>query len=330
MTAFSILLHAIERSESRQSGKMELMQMRMLVAVVEAGSVQKAAERVFRTAPAVSMALRKLEVEIGAAVFDRSERREYSLTQAGEVLVDYARRMLALHDEALGAVQEINKGNIGTLRIGTNESISLYLLPQLTQAFRERCPEIKVEVICDHSDRLLVALSQHRLDVALVAYDPNDRDLESHPITTDEFVIIMSPQHPLASKQTLHIRDLGSESIIIEGDSSSFHDTVVEAFRRFHTPLHVPVESETIEGIKRMVERKLGIGIVPRMCVQEESESGKLTLKRIEEFREDRTLWAARRRNDFCGPASQVFMDMTKSVANREMMRTRCESDSSQ
>jgi DNA-binding transcriptional LysR family regulator len=308
---------------------MELMQLRMFVAVVEEGSIQKAAERVFRTAPAVSMALRKLEVEIGAPVFDRSERREYSLTQAGEVLVDYVRRILVLHDEALGAVQEINKGHIGKLRIGTNESINLYLLPQLTQAFHQLCPEIKLEVTCDHSDRLLLALSQHRLDIALVAYDPNDPDLESHPITTDELVIIMSPQHPLASKETLHIRDLASEPIIIEGDSSSFHETVVEAFRRLHTPLHVPVESETIEAIKRMVERKLGIGIVPRMCVQEEGESGKLKLKQVEEFREERTLWAARRRNDFHCPVSQVFMEVTKSVANKEMPRAHCEGDSS-
>jgi DNA-binding transcriptional LysR family regulator len=305
---------------------MELMQLRMLVAVVEEGSIQKAAERVFRTAPAVSMALRKLEVEMGTPVFYRVEPREHALTPAGEVLVNYARHMLALHSEALGAVKEISKGRRGTLCIGTNESINLYVLPQLTQAFHELCPEIKVEVTCDHSSALISALSQHQLDVALVAYCPNDQDLETYPIMTDDLVVITSPEHPLASKETLHISDLGSESIIIEGDSSSLYDTVVEAFRRFHTPLHVSVESGTIEAIKRMVERKLGIGIVPRMCVQEEGASGKLKLKQVEDFREERTLWAARRRNESHYPAAQVFMDVTKSVAKKEMWTTRCES----
>src|SRR5579864_6394179 len=119
---------------------MELMQLRMLVAVVEEGSIQKAARRVFRTAPAVSMALRKLELEVGGPVFDRSELRDHILTSSGEVLVHYARRMLALHGEAVGAVKEIITGRRGTLRVGTNESINLYLLPQLTQAFRQLCP----------------------------------------------------------------------------------------------------------------------------------------------------------------------------------------------
>ena len=80
------------------------MQLRMLVAVAEESSIQKAAERVFRTPPAVSMALRKLEVEVAASVFDRSEPHDDVLTPVGEVLVEYARTMLMLHDEALAAV----------------------------------------------------------------------------------------------------------------------------------------------------------------------------------------------------------------------------------
>jgi len=305
---------------------MELMQLRMLVAVVEESSIQKAAERVFRTAPAVSMALRKLEVEIGASLFDRIEPREHALTPAGEALVKYARRMLALHDEALGTLQEISKGRRGTLRIGSNESINLYLLPQLTQVFHRLCPEVKVEVTCDHSDALLLALAQHRIDIALVAYCPSDHDFfEAHPIMSDELVVIMSPDNPLASKQTLHIADLGLESIIIEGDSSSLHETVVEAFRRFHTTLNVPVESASIEAIKRMVERKLGIGIVPRMCVQEEAEMGKLKLKRVEEFPEERTLWVARRGSDSQSPAAKAFMEVTKSVTQKRSPKSMVE-----
>jgi DNA-binding transcriptional LysR family regulator len=297
------------------------MQLRMLVAVAEESSVQKAAERVYRTPPAVSMALRKLEVEIKARIFDRSEPREHTLTPAGEVLLDYARRMLILHDEALAAIAETKKGRRGTLRIGTNESINLYVLPQLTEVFRGRCPKVKVEVTCDHSDALLLALSERRIDVALVAYRPGGSDLETYPIMTDELVVIMSPEHSLASREILHIGDLGSESIIIEGDSSSLHETIVEAFRRFHTPLHVPVESGTIEAIKRMVERKLGIGIVPRMCVREEVERGQLKLGHIAEFHEERTLWAARRQHDPYGPASQAFMEVIALAAEAKISK---------
>lgn len=73
-----------------------------------------------------------------------------------------------LHDEALAAVLETSKGRRGTLRIGTNESINLYVMPQLTEIFRQFCPDVKVEVTCAHSDALLLSLAQHRLDTALV------------------------------------------------------------------------------------------------------------------------------------------------------------------
>lgn len=294
------------------------MQLRMLVALVDEGSVQKAAERVFRTAPAVSMALRKLELELGGSLFDRSHPGDYGLTPAGEVLVRYARRLVALHDEALAAVAETRNGQRGTLRIGTNESISLYLLPQLTQMFRQLYPEVKLEVTCDHSDALLSALRRHRLDVALVACCRSDQDLERDPIMKDELVVIMSPKHPLASKADLHIQELGSQSIIIEGDSSSLHGTVVEAFRRFHTPLNVQVESGAIEAIKRMVEHNVGIGIVPRMCVREEEQAGKLVLRTIQEFREERILWVVRRRDGPQSPASKVFVEVIKSAAQEK------------
>lgn len=297
---------------------MQLIQLRMLVAIVVEGSIQKAAERVSRTVPAVKIALEKLAIEIGTPVFDYAKRHEYALTPTGELLVDYARRMLALHDEALVAVNEISKGHCDTMRIGTNESINLYVLPQLTQMFHELCPEVKVAVSSHQSDVLLPALFERRLDVALLAYCPSDRRLETYPLMTDDLVVIMSPKHHLASKEALRIQDLGMESIITEGGASPLHNIVVETFRRFHTPLHVPIECETIETIKKMVGRKLGVAIVPWMCVQEESERGELKHKHITGFREERTVWVARRRNDFHCRTSQVFMEVTKSMAKKK------------
>src|SRR5262245_53081096 len=109
---------------------MELSQLEFLVTVVEEGGFSKAAERVFRTQPAVSIAIRRLEDEIGARLFERSQKAPV-LTDAGELVYDYARRMLALRDEALGVVNELRTLQRGRVRIGANESTSLYLLPQL-------------------------------------------------------------------------------------------------------------------------------------------------------------------------------------------------------
>src|SRR5215210_2887355 len=124
---------------------MELIQLEMFVAMVEEGSSHKAAERVFRTQPAVSMSLRKLEQEIGAQLFDRSNRNNYALTDTGEVLYEYAKRLLNLREEAATALEQLHSLQSGRIRIGANESTSLYLLPKLILAFREQYPKIKIE-----------------------------------------------------------------------------------------------------------------------------------------------------------------------------------------
>lgn len=131
------------------------MKLGMFVAVVEEGSVRAAAERVFRTQPAVSIAVRALEEEFEAPLFDRSERYEFRRTQAGEALYRYAKRMLSLRKEAVPEPGYISKLRIGGLRIGANESISLHLLPQLAHAFLKQYPGMRMAVKCERSESLL-------------------------------------------------------------------------------------------------------------------------------------------------------------------------------
>src|SRR5579863_7431033 len=182
---------------------MELMQLQMLVAVADEGTLQKAAERVYRTAPAVSIAIGKLEKEIGTALFDRSSSRDVHLTTAGEVLVDYARRMLSLRDEAIAAVDEVRNAKRGHLRLGANQSVGEYLLPHLTRAFLERCPEVKLKVVIGYSDSVLAALKHHDLDLALVASQPRDSALQAHVLLHDRLVAIMSSKHRLATRRAI-------------------------------------------------------------------------------------------------------------------------------
>jgi hypothetical protein len=108
---------------------MELMQLQMFVAVVEEQSVRGAAERVLRTQPAVSIAMRKLEEEFSTPLFDRSKRYEYRLTPAGEVMYAYAARLVSLRNEAISAGADLGNLRTGQLRVGANESISMHLLP---------------------------------------------------------------------------------------------------------------------------------------------------------------------------------------------------------
>jgi len=296
---------------------MELMQLEMFVAMAEEGNFHKAAERVFRTQPALSMAIRKLEQELGARLFDRSNRNACVLTDTGETLYDYAKRLLNLRDEAIATLQQLHNLQSGRIRIGANESTSLYVLPKLILEFREKHPKIKIEVFRQLSAKLPQELRRRNLDLVILSFLPDESDLEGLPILRDELALILSPEHRLAREERVHIRDLGAESFIAHNVRSPSREKVVEAFRRFQTPLNITIEIATIETIKRFVSMNLGLAFVPKMCVQEELARGLLVVVPVEGLRYERTLWAVRRRTDGHSHASQAFMQVITSLSDK-------------
>ncbi len=296
---------------------MELMQLEMFVAMVEEGSFHKAAERVFRTQPAVSIAIRKLEQELGCQLFDRANRNACVLTDTGEVMYGFAKQLLNLRDEAIITLQQLHNLQSGRIRIGANESTGLYLLPRLILAFREQYPKIKIEVFRQLSARLPQELRQRNLDFAILSFLPDANDLEATPMMRDELVLIASPQHALASRERVHIRDLGSANFIAHNARSPSREKVIEAFRRFQTPLNITIEIATIETVKRFVAMNMGLAFVPQMCVQEEVERGELLVVPVEGFRYERTLWAVRRRTDAHSHAAQAFMAVINAMAEK-------------
>ena len=290
------------------------MQLQMLIAVAEEGTLQKAAERVYRTAPAVSIAISKLEEEMGTPLFYFSLCRDFRRTPAGEVLVDYAKRLISLRDEALASIEEIRNLKSGQLRIGANQSIGEYLLPQITKLFLERYPDVKLKVVIGYSDAMLTALKHHELDLALVASQPRDTEVRGQLLMRDKLVAVVSPGHHFATTDVIRIQELGTEPLIVLSASSELRERVIETFRRAHIPLNVRVETGTLESIKQMAARNMGVGIVPWMCVQEEEASGELVVKAIEEFREERSLWVVcRRQTREPSPVCQAFMKFIKS-----------------
>jgi DNA-binding transcriptional LysR family regulator len=275
---------------------MDLMQLEMFVAAAELRSIQRASERVFRTQPAVSMAIRKLEEEVGSPLFDRSNRGNYQLTAAGEVLFAHAKRLLALRDESLTAVRELQSLEAGRVRIGANESAGNYLLPRLIQVFHKKYPKVRVDVTRQNSRQLIHDLRDNMVDLALISFAPDEKDIEVTPLMKDELVLIASPDHAFAKKNKVAVRDLGGEAFVAHTVTSQSRQKVVEAFRSTDTPLRIVMEVAMIETIKKLVAMKLGIAFVPEMSVQDEIQRGELARVRVEGFQYERTLYLARRR----------------------------------
>lgn len=293
---------------------MELTQLEFFLKVVEEKSFSKAADRVFRTQPAISIAIRRLEEEVGAPLFDRSQKTP-TLTEAGRVFYDYARRIIAMRDQAREAVAELRTLQKGRVRIGANESTSLYLLPQVILAYRKRYPNVKVEVYRDVSEKLPREVLDRNFDLALMAFEPTDPELEKFPVLKDELVLILYPDHPLAQREYVTVKELGNESFIAHNVRSASRAKVIESFARHNTPLNIALELATVETIKRFVQLKIGIAFVPRMCVREELERGTLRTVPVRGLSYQRTLWAAHRRNAALSHAAAAFVDLLRHHA---------------
>jgi DNA-binding transcriptional LysR family regulator len=290
---------------------MEFQQLDMFVAVVETGSVTQAAERIFRTPPAVSIALRKLEEEMGASLFDRSDRNNHRLSESGKLLYSYATRILEMRKEALEAIKSVNHKASMTLRLGTHESTSLYLLPSLIQSFSGAQPDARTEVIPGNSERLLKALADRTIELALIGDAPDDPKFERRLVMKDELVLIMTPSHRLAESKQIEVRDLADEFLIVQGPTSILRERIVKAFKESETPFKVSVENIAIEAIKRMVAQGLGIGFVPLMCVREELAQDKLVTVQLDGVRKDWDLWLVWRKEHSLSSAAKAFVEVS-------------------
>ena len=287
---------------------MEFQQLEMFAAVTEEGSISRAAHRVCRTGPAVSIALKKLEDELGTPLFERDDRHNHQLTASGKLLYEHARRILDLRREAETAVK--HSSHDATLRIGTHESTSLYLLPSLMARVGKKHPTIKTEVICGNAERLLLALANRAVELAIIGDAPTDTELDSCMLARDELVVIAKPDHRLSKRQHIRLEDLRDEYLIVQGSKSLLRERIVQAMRASRIPFNFGVENVGIEAIKRMVINGLGVGFVPTMCVSEEVGNGKLVALELDDLRTDWNISLVWRKDHSLSRVAREFVEL--------------------
>jgi DNA-binding transcriptional LysR family regulator len=295
----------------------DLAQLEMFVATAEAGGVQKAADRVFRTQPAVSMALRRLEEEIGAPLFDRSNRGAYVLTASGKLLYTSAKRLLRLRDETLVEVRDLHALRAGKIRIGANESTMNYLLPNLIAAFREKYPNVKLELLRQNSAGLIQEVKDNTVDLAFIAFMPEAKEIEAMPVMRDELMLIAPPGHPLHGRPSIGIADLRDFSFIAHSVPVPSRQKVIEAFRMTETPLNISMEVSTLDTIKKLVALNLGLAFIPGLCVQDELARQELIRVPLHDFQFERTLWMVRRRTESHSHAAKEFAVLAADATSK-------------
>jgi DNA-binding transcriptional LysR family regulator len=292
---------------------MDLFQLETFLAVAEERSFSRAAARLHRTQPAVSQTVAKLEAELGEILLDRSSR-DGSLTDAGEVLRDYALRMLNLRTEASGALSDLRSLHRGRLNLAANEYTCLYLLP-LIDEFRRQNPHIKVTVQRALASRIPDEVLMHSVEIGVLSFKPDDPQVRSVIVYRDELSLVVSPRHPLANVAEVSIRQLGAQNFIAHNIPSPQRQKVIQAFRNHDTPLHMGIELPSLDAIKRFVQFGNCVALVPGLTVEREIATRSLVRVRIKELQMERKLRLVYRRQANLSHAALAFLKVVESYA---------------
>lgn len=292
---------------------MDLAQLETFLAVAEERSFSRAAVRLHRTQPAVSQVIRKLEESLGERLFDRAAR-DGSLTASGELLRDYALRLLALRREAASALDELRNLERGHLHVAANEYTCMVLLPAM-HAFREAFPHITFTVHRTLASHVPEELSRRSFELGVISYRPDPEQFRTIAVYQDSLALIVSPSHALAKRPRIAIRDLGNEVFIAHNVASPLRSRVIETFERYQTPLHMDFELPTIEAIKLFVAMGDGVALVPHLTVARELETGVLVRVPVDELEITRVLRVVHRRQTTLSYAARAFLLTLRRLA---------------
>jgi DNA-binding transcriptional LysR family regulator len=290
---------------------MDLLHLEHFLAVVEEGTFTRAAERMNRTQPAISQSIRRLEEEVGAPLFAR-DMHEVSLTAAGRVLADYARRLLGMRDEAVRQVSEIRTLNAGRLTIAAHESAAVYLLPAPLRAYLQRFPNIKVSIQRGRISEIPRQVMDREVDVGFVKDVPAFHELHWIEVHSDEMMLIASPKHPLAGRPNVMVQDLATENFVLHHQCSNTTDRILQLFEQHGTRCRVVAELWSFENVKNFVREQVGLAIVPGVTVREELADRTLVRVPVQQLSMPRrTLLVYREQGYLSDSASELIKLMT-------------------
>ena len=288
---------------------MDLAELRVFLTVAAERSFSRAASKLHRTQPAVSQAIRRLEEQVGERLFDRSSK-DGTLTEAGRVLRGYAERLQRLAEEAQISVRELRDLQRGRVLIGSNEGGVHMLLP-LIEKFREKHSKILVDVRRVPARQVGVEVAQGSLDFGIVTFDPGDKRLNALPLGADELVLLVYPGHPFAGRDTVPIAEFASETVIAHSDPSPARDQVLRQAELRHAPINIQIALPSLEGIKRAVEQKMGVALLPRRCALAEIARGLLVAVKVPEVRLQRQVRLVYRKGEL-SHAAEAFLTAAK------------------
>jgi len=290
---------------------MNLTQLEGFLAVVREGSLTKAAEKLYLTQPALSFQVKALEEELGQTLFER-DGKQLRLTSAGHLLQERARQILDLVAQTRQDVTGLKELQRGQLRIGANETTSLYILPPVIQAFCERFPGLEIHLILRQSAEVVRLVAEGEVDFGIATLPVLDPHVETRTLCWREDVAICGNGHLLIEKTNVQLADLAQHTLLFLEQGSTGRIYLEQALAEQGLLPKMTMNVGSVELIKRLAEINLGVAIVPGVAIKDE-----LKAKRLRAFRlnwlEPRPVGLIQRRNGYLSPASQFFLKLFKN-----------------
>ena len=253
---------------------MDLQALNIFLAVAHERSFSRAAAKVHRTQPAVSQAVRRLEADLGEELIDRSSKSG-TLTEAGKVLQNYGQRLIRLAEETESVMRDLRDLRRGRVLIGANEAAVHTLLP-LMGRFRQRHPQIAIDVRRVPARQIAVEVQQGSLDFGALTFRPSEGGLLEVAVGSDELVLLVPPSHAFAAHRQVTMEDVGTQAVVAHNDPSPARERVLRLFEQRQIALNMVIALPSLDGIKRAVELGMGVALLPRRCAVTELASGRL------------------------------------------------------
>ena len=291
---------------------MEIRQLKAFLAIAEAKTFTAGARRVNVTQAAISMQIRQLEDEVGLPLFTRTPRRVI-LTEAGEYLLDRARKILREHDTALAEIAELGGVEHGRLRIGSASAMfTTQQLPQILQRLREKFPNSELAVTAGTSQTLVDTIMHGEVDIAFVSLPVENSSITTDLLFSDEIVAIAHPSHTLANEKYISAAALAGENLILGERGGNTRRMIDDFFNAANVRPHVVMELSRQEAINQMVEANMGVGTAGAKTIADEIRDGRLISWMIEGAEINWELGLARLRGGYFSPIAKEFVRLCK------------------
>jgi DNA-binding transcriptional LysR family regulator len=253
---------------------MLLTQVEGFIEIARQGNMRRASHTLSIGQPALTARLQALEEELGTALFRRTHSGML-LTPAGRAFLPHADRAIEAIRSGGSLVRELERGVIGELALAVAPAVSAYVLPEILVRFTERHPDVRLLVRTGHSEEIVDLVARGEVELGIVR-QLRDARVRSHPLYEDELVLVARPDHPFGKAGRVDVAEISNSQLILFDRTSSYYDVTNALFRIAGVVPRGVTEVDNIEAAKRMVERGLGVSLLPGTAIADALAGGSL------------------------------------------------------